>query len=130
MSLMSMNTHLDSSDQLHRSHMSQYSGQYCWGCCKLEYCWGYFEDTLKVHHNYCDRSTIHAVAAAYHQRTCNPIQDNVAMWYTNVIQFYKYICNRNLPASDFFPSRPLLFYRCFVRIKNIKLDRKCSPCSC
>ena len=49
----------DSSNRLRRSHMTQY----CRGYCKLEYRCGYLEVTC----SYCDRSTVHAVAAAYQQ---------------------------------------------------------------
>ena len=37
-------THPDSSDRLHRSHITQYH----WGYCELQYRWGYYEGTLML----------------------------------------------------------------------------------
>ena len=33
--------------------------------------WSTVEGTLRVHCSYCDRSTVHSVAAAHHQSTLN-----------------------------------------------------------
>ena len=47
-------THPDPSDQLCRSHMTQYR----WGYCKWEYHWGYIEGTLQLLHQLAVASVV------------------------------------------------------------------------